>query len=453
MRRKALALYIVGVVGAAAAVALQLDWTTLGALGAGGWAGLAVFVLLDVLSDYMSLPLLVGESRSSQSISFILQFACVLVLGPAPAALMALASSGVSELVARRGWLRGIFNPAQCLLAVALGGLVFTLLGGRASPVTLTFQFWPFLGFAVVVIATNLVAVSSVLSLDQNIPVEEVVHRLAGRRAVNLWADLLVVPFAVVLAVVYVNLGAPGLLGASFLLLWVRRSYLVSHQLQQANRDLLKALVKAIETRDPYTSGHSVRVAELASLAARSLSLPARSIEDIETAALLHDVGKIDAIYSDILQKKGSLSHEELEIIKSHVEKGVELLTSLSSFRSEVISAVRHHHERFDGSGYPDGLAGNQIPLGARIIKICDAVDAMLSDRPYRKALAIGDVREQLLIFQDREFDPDLVRLFLSDAVLERHAAAIKESVARAAAQVATADTRRALAMAGGSLG
>jgi len=451
MRQKALALYIVGVVGAAAAVALQLEWNALTALGAAGWAGLAVFVMLDVLSDYMSLPLLVGESRSSQSISFILQFACVLVLGPAPAALMAATSSGIAELVARRGWKRGIFNPAQCVLAVALGGFVFTLLGGVASQSELAFQFWPFIGFAVVVIVVNLVAVSSVLSIDQGIPLEEVVHRLAGHHGVNLWADLLVVPFAVVLAVVYTNLGAPGLLGASFLLLWVRRSYLVSHQLQQANRDLLKALVKAIETRDPYTSGHSVRVADLASLAARSLSLPAKSLEDIETAALLHDVGKIDAIYTDILKKPGSLSDEEMEIIKSHVEKGVELLTSLSSFRPEVISAVRHHHERFDGSGYPDGLSRHDIPLGARIIKICDAVDAMLSDRPYRKALAIADVREQLLIFQDREFDPDLVRLFLSDAVLERHAKAIKDSIAQAKAQISKAEYARALVMAGGS--
>ncbi|MCA9738982.1 MAG: HD-GYP domain-containing protein [Gemmatimonadota bacterium] len=435
MRSNALALYIGFVALSALGVAVQLDWPTLTTFSASSWAGLAVFILLDVFSDYLSLPLVVGRSRSSQSISFILQFACVLVLGPAAATLVAAISSGVAELVARRGLLRGIFNPAQYTLATGLGGLAFTALGGRAVPSDFTFSFAPFLGFGLTVVLVNLAAVSVVLSLDQGLSVREVVGRLVGKRGITVLYDVLVAPFAVVIAVVYARLGAPGLLGTSFLLLWVRRSYLVSHQLQQANRDLLKALVKAIETRDPYTSGHSVRVAELASRAARSLNLKTSRIEDIETAALLHDVGKIDAIYSEILMKKGSLSHEEMEIIKSHVEKGVELLTSLSSFRSEVIAAVRHHHERFDGTGYPDGLSGIDIPLGARIIKICDAVDAMLSDRPYRKALAIPDVREQLLIFADREFDPQLVTLFLSDEVLERHSAAIRASLEEVAAK------------------
>lgn len=435
MRRKLLWLYIAVVALAAVGVATQLDWTALRHFSAASWAGLAVFILLDVFSDYLSLPLLVGRSRSSQSISFILQFACVLVLGPAAATLVAATSSGAAELVSRRGALRGIFNPAQYTLATALGGLAFAALGGTADPTAFTFQFGPFVGFGLVVILTNLTAVTTVLSLDQGLQVREVVRRLVGKRGITVLYDVLVAPFAVIIAVVYVKLGAPGLLGTSFLLLWVRRSYLVSHQLQQANRDLLKALVKAIETRDPYTSGHSVRVAELALKAAKALNLSTTRVEDIETAALLHDVGKIDAIYSDILKKKGSLSREEMEIIKSHVEKGVELLTSLSSFRAEVIDAVRHHHERFDGSGYPAGLTGTDIPLGARIIKICDAVDAMLSDRPYRKALSIPDVREQLLIFADREFDPQLVSLFLSDAVLEHHAAAIQASIEAEAAE------------------
>ena len=116
-------------------------------------------------------------------------------------------------------------------------------------------------------------------------------------------------------------------------------------------------------------------------------------IERIETAALLHDIGKIEAIYTEILKKPGDLSKEEREIIESHVTKGVELLTSLGSFPKEIIDAVRHHHEREDGKGYPDGIAGRQILLGARIIKVVDAIDAMLSDRPYRKALSIDELK------------------------------------------------------------
>jgi len=108
-------------------------------------------------------------------------------------------------------------------------------------------------------------------------------------------------------------------------------------------------------------------------------------------------------------------------VIESHVTKGVELLTSLSSFPSEVVSAVRHHHEREDGKGYPDGLAGDAIPLGAKIIKVCDAIDAMLSDRPYRSALSLAQVKEQLITYAGIQFDPDVVRCVVASTVLEDH--------------------------------
>lgn len=429
MKSKTIPIYVGLVILLAAFAAAQLDWGTVLDLTPGDWLGFVVFVLLGLLADYLSLPLVVGRSQSTQSIIFILLFACVLVLGPAAATLAAAVNSTLAQLfVHRRGSLRTVFNIAQNTLAASLGGLAYASLGGVPDSSALSFQVVPFLAFGVTVTAANTVAVSGVISLDQRLGFGEVFRRLLGRRGINVLPDLLVAPLAVIIAIVYVRLGAVGLAGASFLLLWVRRSYHASYQLQQANRSLLKALVKAIETRDPYTSGHSMRVAALASRVAKGLNLPGRQIEDIETAALLHDVGKIDAIYSDILKKKGSLSKEEMEIIKSHVEKGVELLSSLSSFGSDIIASVRHHHERYDGSGYPDGISGLTIPLGARIIKMCDAVDAMLSDRPYRKALSIPDVREQLLIFSEREFDPQLVTVFLSGTVLEDHQTEIREA-------------------------
>lgn len=430
MKSRKILVYVALIVLLATAVAGRLDWGSLASFSAGEWVGFGVFVLLGILADYLSLPLVVGRSQSTQSIIFILLFACVLVLGPAAAALAATVNSTLAQLfVHRRGGVRTTFNIAQNTLSASLGGLAYAGLGGISSPTQLSFQVVPFLAFGLTVTTVNTFAVSGAIALDQGLDFGDVVRRLVGKRGINVLPDLLVAPLAVLIAIVYVRLGAVGLAGASFLLLWVRRSYLASYQLQQANRSLLKALVKAIETRDPYTSGHSVRVAALASRVARGLNLSGRQIEDIETAALLHDVGKIDAIYSDILKKKGSLSKEEMEIIKSHVEKGVELLSSLSSFGSEVIASVRHHHERYDGTGYPDGISGTTIPLGARIIKMCDAVDAMLSDRPYRKALSIPDVREQLLIFSEREFDPQLVTLFLSGTILEDHQMEIKESL------------------------
>jgi energy-coupling factor transport system substrate-specific component len=153
------------------------------------------------------------------------------------------------------------------------------------------------------------------------------------------------------------------------------------------------------------------------------LGLPEKQAEAIEQAALLHDIGKIEAIYTEILSKPSELSKEERAVIESHVTKGVELLRSLSSFPREVIEAVRHHHEREDGRGYPDGLRGSEIPLGAKVISICDAIDAMLSDRPYRRALPLTAVRQQLEMFSGIQFDPRLVAVVARSSILEDHAA------------------------------
>ena len=225
------------------------------------------------------------------------------------------------------------------------------------------------------------------------------------------------------MAYLYATLWVPGLLVSFLPLLFVRHSYLTNLALQQTNRALLKALVKAIETRDPYTSGHSLRVAALSARIAQAMGVVGSKLEAIETAALLHDIGKIEAIYTEILKKPGDLSAEEREIIESHVTKGVDLLTSLGSFDKEVIESVRHHHEREDGKGYPDGISGTGIPLGARIIKVVDAVDAMLSDRPYRKALTLDQVREQLEMYSGSQFNQAIVRVVVESDLLEKHAA------------------------------
>ncbi len=422
MRKFAVIAYIAGVVSLAV---LALGLLSLGPsveLAIAHFPGLVALFALGVLAERLSVPLPMGQTRGGHSVFFLLLLASVLLFGPLPTTALAFATLVVGEtLVKRAEFRRVVFNVAQYVLAVTLAGWAFEELGGIATPEALDFSIWPFIGFAVVFQCVNVAAVAGVVALDQGVSFPSVVSRLTGRWGANLSQDFLVSPLAVLIAYTYSEIGWGGLLGISFLLIWVRRSYLIGFQLQQANRDLLKALVKAIETRDPYTSGHSMRVAALARRIASQMGLTGRSLEDVETAALLHDVGKIDAIYTDILSKKGSLSSEEMEVIKSHVDKGVELLTSLSSFHKGIIASVRHHHERYDGSGYPDGIAGESIPIGARIIKACDAVDAMLSDRPYRKALSLNDVREQLLLFSEREFDPILVSLFLKEGVLESH--------------------------------
>jgi len=184
----------------------------------------------------------------------------------------------------------------------------------------------------------------------------------------------------------------------------------------------LKVLVKAIETRDPYTSGHSLRVSHLARRISEELGLPRGEIDRIERSALLHDIGKIEAVFTGILAKPSSLSDEERSVIQSHPAKGEELLRNLSSFPEDIILAVRHHHEREDGKGYPDGLLAPDIPLGAKIISVCDAVDAMLSDRPYRNALSIAAVMHELRTHSGTQFDERVVRALVDGQLIDEYA-------------------------------
>ncbi|MEQ9570379.1 MAG: HD-GYP domain-containing protein [Longimicrobiales bacterium] len=404
-----------------------VQWEDLAALP---WDSSVAFVILTALglfSERWSVAYSGGARGGSHTVTFIPLLACVLLFGSAGPVLFIGVTGTIAEVFFRKkGPLRATFNVAQYVLASAVAGIVFAQLGGvPAASSGLGHEgelsLGPFVAFTLVMLGLNHSLVAGAISFSQDVPYRTVWQKTVGKSGVNVFYDFLLSPIAFVLAYLVVELGLRGLFLAIFPLLAVRRAYQTSWRLQQANRDLLTALVKAIETRDPYTSGHSRRVQMLASRIVRQIGLSEKRVEAIEQAALLHDVGKIDAVYTEILKKPSQLSPEEREVIESHVTKGVELLTSLSSFPKEVIEAVRHHHEREDGKGYPDGLVARQIPLGAKVIMICDAIDAMLSDRPYRKALPLEAVREQLEIFSGKQFDPQLVELVVNSSILEDH--------------------------------
>jgi putative nucleotidyltransferase with HDIG domain len=170
---------------------------------------------------------------------------------------------------------------------------------------------------------------------------------------------------------------------------------------------VIRSLTEAIDAKDPYTKGHSQRVARIAVKLAETLGLDAHLRGDIYLMGLLHDVGKI-GIKDDVLKKTGQLEEHEYVEIKKHVIIGVEILKGLTKLQ-HVLPAVRHHHENYDGSGYPDALIGEAIPFEARLLAVADAFDAMASDRPYRKGLT--DHRMQK-IFRDGsggQWDPEVV--------------------------------------------
>lgn len=410
--------------GVALLVLPLLDWNVLTELPSASWVGILSMVLLGLVSEQLALGVHVGKAISSSSITFLLIFGCVLLFGPEATAFFAASSWFISQFFLQRKALpKAVFNVAQIFVSAVLAGWVFSELGGKYSVDTFEFALQPFAAFAATFTLSNLLLVSFAMSLIEGSPIRKMVGQLGGPKGSHIAYDILVSPVSLLITVLYVEFAVWGLVGVALTLFFIRRSYLTNYELQQALTNLLKVLVKAIETRDPYTSGHSQRVAWLAKRIAEEMGLLAKKVQEIETAALLHDIGKIEEIYTEILRKPTGLSPEERIIIESHVITGAELLRSHTAFPSEIIDAVKYHHERVDGRGYPDGLRGHQIPIGARIIKVCDAIDAMLSDRPYRKALALPEVKEQLRQYSGTQFDKEVIRAVVERNFLEEHAA------------------------------
>jgi putative nucleotidyltransferase with HDIG domain len=194
-----------------------------------------------------------------------------------------------------------------------------------------------------------------------------------------------------------------------------------SHDLVESSRELEATLLETIETlnaaveaRDPYTAGHSQRVRRVSLAIGRELRLPARQLGSLGTAALFHDIGKI-GMPDSILTKPDKLDRVEATIMKEHVTRGAEIVARISSLRDSV-PAIRHHHERWDGLGYPDRLGGTDIPVEAAIIAIADAWDAMTTDRPYATALDMDEAMAQIRAGREKQFNPAVVDAFLSVA-------------------------------------
>ena len=178
----------------------------------------------------------------------------------------------------------------------------------------------------------------------------------------------------------------------------------MAEKLEMHYIETIEALASALEARDPYTQAHTGRIRELSMGVALSLRIPSDERQAVHLGSLLHDVGKI-GISDSILQKNGPLSDDEWATMRRHPEIGERMLRGIDFLRP-ALPVVRHHHERWDGKGYPDGLKGNEIPLPARIVSACDAFDAMTTDRPYREALSVGYALEEIDRVAGSQLDP-----------------------------------------------
>jgi len=172
----------------------------------------------------------------------------------------------------------------------------------------------------------------------------------------------------------------------------------------------LMDLARAIEARDPYSSGHAARVTAIAEVVAARLGWDEDQIDVLRIGAALHDIGKL-AVPDTVLRKPGPLSDDELDHVRAHPEEGARMLGLVGTLRAAV-PCVLHHHERWDGSGYPSGSAGSNIPPEARVLAVADAFDAMTSDRPYRPALSEPCAVDELERCAGTQFDPEVVAVF-----------------------------------------
>ena len=266
----------------------------------------------------------------------------------------------------------------------------------------------PFVALVVTFFVVNQGSVAFGVAAIGQMSVWESWSRIAGG---SLLYDFVSSSLAILLAFLYIKLQLVGLAILILPLFFVRHMYHMNLQVERVNRELLELMVKAIEARDPYTSGHSVRVAEYARQIARELGLHPKHVDQVATAALLHDVGKIHEDFAPLLRKAGRLTPEERMLMQAHPVRSADLAGTIAEFRGRVQTDIRNHHENYDGTGYPDGLVGEAISIGARIIMIADTLDAMTTDRPYRKALTLQRTLEELARHAGRQFDPKLVTL------------------------------------------
>lgn len=348
---------------------------------------------------------------SSGSVSF-LPYLAGIVVAPNVAMVVTIFLATVAAMILqRRPAAKIFFNAAQFAIAAAAACFVLAPWGRLYSG--LLSDIWYLLAFCIAALLWMLLNASLVvgaISLTESRSYSSLWKKVVGATALY---DVMAFPIIVLLAWAYVNHGWLWLVGVVVPLLGLRQLYKKSAQLEKTSAELLQLMVAAIEARDPYTSGHSRRVAAYSRHIARSAHVPARTVERIAAAALLHDVGKIHEVYAPILRKPGRLTAEETAIIQTHPVKSAELVAKVTQLK-DLIPSVRGHHERWDGRGYPDGLLGSAIPLGARIIALADTIDAMRTSRPYRSALPIESIRTEISRGRGSQFDPQLVDALLT---------------------------------------
>jgi putative nucleotidyltransferase with HDIG domain len=385
------------------------------------WLGLVCIVDLS--------PMQLPRGGATATVSSVLDFAAILVLGPAAAVEIGLLAVLLTRGVTRRdSWYKLLFNGAQIALAIGVSGLIYTGLGGPVGgELTAGRAILPLLACGAAYFLVNTALVSVAVGLSEGLAWRRIWQANFQWETVHLLALL---PLGLLVALVLEKIGAWAVLLLFVQLLVIRYTFKLTMELREANRGIVSILASAIEASDPYLHNHLYRVSRYAVRVARAMGLPERSVEVIETSALLHDLGKIKVDHR-IFGKPSPLSPDETATMRQHPRIGGDWIREIKALR-EVRGIIASHHERPDGTGYPAGLTRDEVPIGARIVGVLDAYDAMTSDRPYRKALPPEVAIGELVRGAGRQFDEEVVmtvkRLYESgDLLLEDGPDALSE--------------------------
>lgn len=371
------------------------------------WSFLAFLAMTLVAEAW---PDILPTRKATISIGFAIVFAGTILFGPGGGAwLAAFGTLSIEQISGKHPVEFVLFNRAQLAMSGAAAGAGYLLAGGVPGTLSLATEWPAVLAAAASYLTVNTVLVLGGMSAVYRMPVREVWARY--RRTVISSNYLVLIPLAILIAMVHSTVGLVGVF-LFFVPLAVSRLALQrSITTERLQEQTIEATVAAIEARDEYTSGHSQRVKHLAVAVAKEMRLSGELVVMIDYLSGLHDVGKI-GIRDEILRKPGPLTSDEFAEIRQHPVMGSTILGHIEGIGKNV-DMVTHHHERYDGKGYPNGLAGEEIPLGARIIGVCDAFDAMTSHRPYRPTMSEQEALIEVQRCSGAQFDPKVVKAFL----------------------------------------
>ncbi len=382
----------------------------------------AIFIILAVLAEVYATRVPAFGWEISSSIAICL--AALFILGPYLAVILVAASSILSEMLMR--WRAGAgerrtstiaitFNVSQLIVTVSVTGLFLLFFDRPTLPLAVPIDFALAIGGFLIYMVLNISFVTGIISLTES---KSFFHS-AWESSRQFFIQYLVLCVSALLLSVLRSLSVWHVFLALFPLSLVHMSFRGYVKLQTEARKTFEQISRLLDARDHYTAVHSEQVAELAVRIAAQMGLPQHEIEDIDVGARVHDIGKV-AVPDAILLKPGPLSDEEWEVMRRHPVISAELIEGLEIY-GRVVDAVRHEHERWDGSGYPDGLRGEEIPLTARIIAAADIHNALSTDRPYRKAFSPERTIAILGEMRGTDLDPQVADALLR--ILERSSA------------------------------